>query len=165
MELKITADLAGAKKMMAKFPAASRAAQISRITEAVLLLEAEIKKEAPVGAGPVHLRDTIFHKVHSYGTPIWGLVSTPAKYGEAVELGTKPHFPPVAPIQYWVEKQMGLSGKEAKSVAFLIARAISRRGTKARKMFRKSADAHHARIMKILAQIPADILKTIGNGQ
>lgn len=161
MELKITADLSGAERLMKNFPLSSRAAQISRITEALLLLEREIKKETPVGAGPTHLRDTIFHKVQSYGEPIWGMVATPAKYGESVEMGTRPHFPPVAPIQFWVEKQMGLTGKEAKSVTHAIVRAIGRRGTKARKMFGTSVDARRAQVIKILEQIPADILKRI----
>jgi hypothetical protein len=161
MELKVSFDLKPFERLMQKYPEAARAAKISRITESLLLLEAEIKKETPMGAGPVHLRDTIFHQVNT-GEPVWGMVSTPAKYGEPVELGTRPHFPPVAPIQYWVEKQLGLSGKEAKSVAFLIARAISKRGTKPRKMFTNTLEKKRAQVLGILGQIPADIVKAVG---
>ncbi|MBP8980848.1 MAG: hypothetical protein KBG09_06350 [Syntrophobacterales bacterium] len=158
MELKIAADLSGAEKLMQRFPEAARAVQISRITEALLLAEGAIKEKTPVGAGPTHLRDTIFHKVQGYGTPIWGLVSTPAKYGEPVELGTRPHFPPVAPIQHWVEKKLGYSGKEAKSIAYLIARSIWRRGTKGQKMFSRSFRDLESRIVGILNRIPDDIV-------
>lgn len=40
-------------------------------------------------------------------------------------------FPPIAPIQAWVETRLSVgSVKEARSVAFLIARGIARKGTK-----------------------------------
>jgi hypothetical protein len=67
-------------------------------------------------------------------------------YAAAVENGSKPHFPPVAAIQKWVHlKQIAgtysvKSGKRTgakmsqerqdRAAAFLIARAISKRGTR-----------------------------------
>jgi hypothetical protein len=164
MEFKITADMKEMEQLIAKWPQAAHDAQVSRVTEASLLMEGAIKQLTPVGAGPIHLRDTIFHKIEAFGENVWGLISTPAVYGEPVELGTRPHFPPVAPIQHWVEKQMGLSGSEAKSVAFLIARAISKRGTKAQKMFTISVEQHEADVIRILEQIPADILQKVTKG-
>lgn len=161
MEIRINADLSAAQKTMAKFPDARRRATISRITEALLLFESEIKKVTPVGAGPVHLRDTIFHKVQ-IGEPIWGMVATPAKYGEALELGARPHFPPIAPIQHWVQRVLGITGEgESKSVAYLVARAISRRGTKGREMFGKTFRERRAQAIGILEKIPADIVKAV----
>jgi hypothetical protein len=159
MEVKVSADIKALESLTKKYPDASQAARISRITEALFLLEAEIKKNTPVGAGPVHLRDTVFQKVEAGGQSVWGMIGTPAKYGESLEFGSRPHFPPVAPIQHWVEKVLGISGKEAKSVAFLIARAISKRGTKARSMFGKSLEKRQAQILRILEQIPSDITK------
>jgi len=160
MELRASVDIQGIESLAQKWPEATRKATIARITETVLFLEAEIKKATPMGAGPVNLRDTIFHKV-DMGEPAWGMVATPAKYGEAVELGTRPHFPPVAPLQYWVEKQMGLTGKEARSVAYLIARAISKRGTKPRKMFTDTMEKQHATVIGILNRIGPDIVKQV----
>ena len=84
---------------------------------------------------------------------------SPAIYGESVEAGTKPHFPPVAPIRHWVERKLGITGKEAGSVAFLIARAISKRGTKGAGMFEKSFDENEAAVIRILEMIPADIIR------
>ena len=53
-------------------------------------------------------------------------------YGLAVRRGTRPHFPPVAELMPWVVKVLGITGeREVRTVAFLIARAISRRGTRA----------------------------------
>jgi hypothetical protein len=160
MDLRITADLTGAEKLLASYPEAARVARISRVTEAVLLADGIVRMKTPVGAGPVHLRDTVFHQV-GMGEPVWGLVSTPAQYGLPVEMGTRPHFPPVAPIQHWVEKKLGINGKEAKAVAYLVARAIAKRGTKGAKMFTRTWDEQEAAILAILNRIPEDIVRSL----
>ena len=50
-------------------------------------------------------------------------------YGMAVISGTRPHFPPYRALIPWVEAVLGVHGKRASSVAFLVARKISRVGT------------------------------------
>jgi hypothetical protein len=160
MEYKISVDISAIERLAKRWPEAVRAARVRRITEALLLLEAKIKQATPEGAGPIHLRDTIFHQV-SYGEPVWGMVSTPAIYGAPVELGTRPHFPPLAPIQHWVERVIGVSGKEAKSVAYLIARKISKVGTKPRRMFGDTMDRYRNQVIGILKMIPEDVVKGV----
>ena len=161
MELNVTVDLSGVKKLMARYPEIAATVQREKITSAALLLERVIKLLTPEGAGPIHLRDTIFHKIERRGISVRGVISTPAIYGEAVELGTKPHFPPAAQIQYWVEKKFGLSGGDAKSTAFFVARAISRRGTKGAKMFHRGLKENEAAVMAILNQIPVEIKRRL----
>ena len=90
-----------------------------------------------------------------------GIFGNPLEHGEPVESGSKPHFPPVGPIKFWVEKQLGLSGDEAESVAYAIAVTISRRGTKGAKMVEKGFDASEARIMRMLKEIPAEIIRIL----
>lgn len=46
-------------------------------------------------------------------------------YGIFVETGTRPHWPPIDPIRQWASK-VGFTGP-----AFLVARAIASRGTRA----------------------------------
>ncbi|MCE5212992.1 MAG: hypothetical protein LLG40_15730 [Deltaproteobacteria bacterium] len=163
MEIKTTVKLDGLKELTKKYPEASKKARVSRITEALLLLERAVKGKTPVGAGPIHLRDTIFQKV-SYGVQaVVGNLGTPAIYGESVEYGTQPHFPPVAPIQHWVEKKLGITGKEAGSVAYLIARAISRRGTKGQAMFGKGFAENEQAVLRILEMIPGDVVTGLSN--
>lgn len=154
-------DLQNLEALVHRYPEESRQARTSRITEALLLLERVIKQFTPEGAGPIHLRDTIFHKVEIGQVRIWGMIGTPAIYGEPVEYGTRPHFPPVKAIQHWVERKLRISGKEAHSVAFLIARAISRRGTKGAKMFGKGIQNNEANVIRILEMIPGDIVKRL----
>ena len=169
MELKIFTNIKELEKLIAKYPQAAHDAQVSRVTEAASFMERVIKdnkdKDFPIGAGPTHLKDRIFHKVQAYGESVWGTVAAPpAEYGVPLELGTRPH--PVSikgqeSLRLWVEKKLGLSGKEAKSATFLIARAISRRGSKGYKMFTKNVSKHEAAVIRILEQIPADIIKRV----
>lgn len=158
----IKVDLTDLKELTAQFPEASAAARRNRLQEALLLLEREVKRLTPEGAGPIHLRDTVFQKLMDRGDSIWGIVATPAAYGEPLEFGSRPHFPPIAPIRFWVEKKLRLSGAEAKSAAFCIARAISRRGTKGAKMFGTGFESNESAVVAILNRIPDDIVKAVG---
>lgn len=60
-------------------------------------------------------------------TPRRGVVGVGEKYGLYIEKGTRPHFPPVAPLERWAQTKLGKKG-----IGFLIARKISRVGTKAK---------------------------------
>lgn len=51
-------------------------------------------------------------------------------YQQAVNTGTRPHFPPPAALVAWVRAKWGLSGQAAVSGAWRLAVSISRRGTR-----------------------------------
>jgi len=159
--IKTKVDLSELEELTKRYPEASREARVMKLTEAMNLLEAAVKRKTPYGAGPIHLRDTVFGDVTVMGTRVAGIVGTPMEHGEPVEMGTKAHFPPVGPIQFWVEKKLGYSGAEAASVAFLIARAISVRGTKGAKMFETGFEEQEARVMAILNEIPEEIVRRV----
>ena len=161
LETKITVDLRDLERLTKLYPDISMAVRTSKLTEAMMLLERAVKLKTPEGAGPIHLRDSIFPKVSISGKKVKGLLGTPLAHGAPVEFGTKPHFPPTGPIQHWVEKKLGKSGAEAKSIAFLIARAISRRGTKGSFMFQKAFSENEASVIRILESIPAEIIERI----
>lgn len=59
------------------------------------------------------------------------VVST-APYSLAVELGSRPHFPPIAPILAWVifKGFAGIGTQTPESIAYAIAHKISVEGTK-----------------------------------
>lgn len=161
-EVKLKIDISDLERLTKKYPEASREARVAKIWEALLLLEREVIKETPRGAGPIHLGDSIHAKQPQIsGQKVWGIMGTPLGHGEPVESGTKPHFPPVGPIQHWVERKLKIEGKEAATVAFLIARAISRRGTKGAHMFEKGFEASEARVIRILEEIPEEIIRRI----
>lgn len=60
-------------------------------------------------------------------------------YVDPVETGTRPHFPPPSALLPWVKQKLHVgSEKQALSIAFAIARAISKRGTRAVLMFARA---------------------------
>lgn len=154
-------DMGDVKRLAKKYPSVTKDVMEMQVTEAVNLLEAAVVKETPYGAGPIHLRDTIHGKVHTMGMQVSGMVGTPLEHGEPVELGTKPHWPPIGPIQHWVEGKLHVPANESKSVAFLIARKIARKGTKGVRMFGKAFDDNRSKIMNILGRIPEKIVRRV----
>lgn len=82
------------------------------------------------------------------GETILGVVGTALPYAIPVELGTKPHFPPVLSLVDWVIAKLGVPESEAKGVAFLVARKIARTGTKGVGMFRKGWEASEPRVRR-----------------
>jgi hypothetical protein len=135
---------------------------ISGLAQAPAELQAAIMAAIPVGLEKIGLRGVplvqdhtpvgatgnlfggVFAEFHQDGPVMEEIIGVhpPADmYAGPVELGTRPHFPPPSALLLWVQKKLGIENeKEAKSVAFLIARAISRRGTKGDHMFDKALD-------------------------
>jgi len=68
------------------------------------------------------------------------------EYAAHVEYGTRPHFPPISAIQEWARKKIG---DGSKSTAFLIARKISRVGTKAQPFLRPALDVNRKNLVRM----------------
>jgi hypothetical protein len=85
---------------------------------------ADVRERAPKASG--FLRESI----HAVGLR----VVCDAPYAAAVEYGSRPHWPPIAPIIAWVEIKgfvgAGSGAQTAKSIAWAIAYKISVEGTK-----------------------------------
>jgi len=160
LDVKIRLNLKGIEKLTRRYPDISLAVREAKITEALQLLERDVKMNTPYGAGPIHLRDTIHSKTRIEGRKVTGFTGTALEHGEPVEMGTKPHFPPVTALQYWVERVLRIEDEtRARSVAFAIARKIARRGTKGQKMFGKAFDENRSRVIAILNEIPEEIAR------
>ena len=52
-----------------------------------------------------------------------------APHAKPVEFGTDPHMPPVEPIVGWCKRKLSLNDKDAKSVAWAIAKSIEKNGS------------------------------------
>lgn len=88
------------------------------------ILRASIGTRVTLGADATHLaRGEVF-------------TGAQAPYAVYVEEGTRPHWPPRAPIELWAQRVLGSARRW-----FVVARAISRRGTRARHMFRDAMAA------------------------
>lgn len=116
------------------------------ISAATAHLQGEVQQRTPTTHGT--LRASIIGQVRelSGGLGVEGVVGTSLAYAAAVELGTKPHMPPVEPLVDWAQQKLGLRGKDAESAAWAIARTIAQRGTLGVGMFHRTWHANLAQI-------------------
>lgn len=90
-----------------------------------LAVESKAKTLCPVDTG--RLRSSIQTRLDfERGIPVV-FIGTNVKYGIFVHEGTRPHWPPPAPLAAWGRRH-GFTGRSA---GFLIGRGIARRGTRA----------------------------------
>lgn len=79
-----------------------------------------------------------------YAEPASGYIIFPQE-------GTRPHWPPIAPLAYWAQRKFGLSADNARRVGYLIARKISRAGVKRQDFVGKTAREERERTQRIMA--------------
>ena len=114
--------------------------------EAVKLVNAEVTDAIPLVTGIS--AKSITSDVISSPAGVLGVVASSQASVVALELGTRPHMPPVAALEPWVKAVLGIrEPKEIKSVAFLVARKISRVGTEPKKPFAKAAASTQAQVL------------------
>ena len=82
-----------------------------------------------------------------------------------VELGTKPHYPPVAPIADWAVSKLGVSHQEAQGVAHAVARKIAAEGTEGAHMFSEGFKAVRPRVLKLLERAGARIVARLAKAE
>ena len=107
--------------------------------DATLLVTRGAKQNAPVDTG--RLRASITPEVRGEGEDMIGVVGSNVVYAPYVELGTRPHFPPLAALEVWARRH-GTS-------AFLVARAISQRGTTPRLFLQNAYNDSKPRIIAL----------------
>jgi len=90
------------------------------------------------------------------------LIGSSLIYAAPVELGTKPHMPPIAPLVDWVTAVLGIEEPEAKTVAFKIARKISKKGTKGNFAYRDAFEQSQAAVKVQFKQLLNTIVSKLG---
>jgi len=120
-------------------PAMAQAELTAAMTEATLLYEREVKDAMPRGATGL-TAGSVTSDVYSTPAGVLGVTGSTQPAALFVELGTKPHMPPVAALVPWVREVLGVDAKRAPGVAFLIARKIAVKGTPAQRIFAKTLD-------------------------
>ena len=84
--------------------------------------------------------------------PKWARIFTKVAHGIFVERGTKPHFPPFGP-----GSSLAKWSRRHNIVPFLVARAISRRGTKGHHMFENALVKGQGDLRRIFERAARDI--------
>jgi hypothetical protein len=135
------------RKLAKQMPdAARRGALVGALRARALLIKATglapPANQDSVGVGGAVNTGFYRNSWKAEATPDGAHVFNDAKYAGVIEYGRRKNsrFPPVAVIQNWAMRRMGLSAKEAKRAAFPIARAIAKRGLLARRVLTDSVD-------------------------
>lgn len=127
-------------------PEQTRRELLSTMTSSTLLLEREVKDRMPRVSGISASSITS----DAFSTPV-GVIGTVGSSQPSVlfvELGTKPHMPPVHALIPWVRAVLGVDAKRAPSVAFLVARKIAKKGTKPQKHFESAVVATENQVVR-----------------
>jgi len=117
--------------------------------KATLLVARAAKQNAPVDTG--RLRASITPEIRRMTREVHGVVGSNVKYAPFMELGTRPHWPPVSALEVWAARH-GTS-------AYLVARAISRRGIQARRYLQRAVEENASKIKDILTRFVAELTR------
>lgn len=140
MNVRLTAfGLDALARGLRQMPETTRAELLNAMDDATFLLEREAADAMPSVSGLT--RKSITSDAFSTPAGALGVVGSNAIAAVAVELGTRPHRPPVEPIEAWVTQKLGIAGPEARGIAFAIANKIAKVGTKAQRPFARTLSA------------------------
>lgn len=115
--------------------------------KSALVIERRAKELTPVDTG--RLRASFSHSLDAAQVPLWARVGSSVKYAPFVENDTRPHFPPLSAIEGWAHRH-GM-------IPFLVARAISKRGTKGKHMLKRAFEESQQKIKSLLNQMGREI--------
>lgn len=108
--------------------------------QATLVVTGSAKRNAPVDAGV--LRASIMPGVESRNNETVGVVGSNLVHAAVMEKGSeKTWWPPLAALETWARRHG--------TTAYVVARAIARRGLKARRYLQRALDDNQARIVRI----------------
>lgn len=159
MSIRIVADTHGLEPRMAQAPALINAGLERVVMGATIDAEGSVISHTPVGATG-NERASMTHSFNGSGVSMAGRVyssDVPIKTA-SVETGRAPgRMPPLAPIELWVARKLGVPADQQHSVAFLVARAIGKRGTKGAFMFRAGAQTARESVARRMAALRAEI--------
>lgn len=117
--------------------------------DATLMVSRSAKERAPVDTG--RLRATLTPEIRREGNTTLGVVGSNVKYAAAAELGSKPHWPPLKALENWARRHG--------TTAYVVARAIARHGTKAKKFLQGAFEENKDAIVKRLGDVVGKIVK------
>lgn len=123
--------------------------------DATLLVTRDAKRYAPVDRG--QLRASITPEVRTQGKTIMGVVGSNKVYAAAQELGTRPFWPPLAPLLAWARRKVGPAG--AWGLAVAVQRTIAARGIKAKRYLQRAIETNADKIVRKLSDAVGRIVR------
>lgn len=121
---------------------------LDAMRQATLGVTRDARKLAPVDVG--RLRSSILPEVRRMNNVITGVVGSNVQYAAAMELGSRPHWPPIKALEVWA-KRHGMN-------PYLVARAIARRGTAPRRYLQGAFEQNKPRIVRLFGDAVSRIV-------
>ena len=138
----ISLELLGAQQLASSLARSQRTVaeeEVRAMTASLLLVEADARRNAAHDTR--QLMNSIGYRITTERGGLLGRVGPSAGYGLYVERGTRPHWPPRAPLEGWARRH-GIP-------VFAVQRAIARRGTRARPFLVPAFTKNLARIVRL----------------
>ena len=147
--------LRGLGGRMKRLSEATRQETAVAIQQAAIIAEATARRGAPRDTGA--LARSITSEVKGLSARVFST----RDYATYVELGRSPgaRMPPPAALEGWVRRHFGASPERARGLAFVLARAIARRGIPGRFFMRAAARKVTEQMPNLLAQAAARVEK------
>ena len=153
-------------------PGAREEAEVFRLAREAMaeitgMLRREVITRTPIGASG-NLKGSIFTEIKGKNPGVLrGVVASRADYADHVEFGRRPGgaMPPWregSPLYRWVVRNLESRGGDFESVAFLVARAIARRGIKGRRMFARALEDNQHRVDGRIRELLDEIAGRVG---
>lgn len=157
---------------MEAWPSPQMKADVNRLAREAMagitgMLKREVMARTPVGASG-SLRGSIFTEIKGENPSVLrGEVASRVPYAGYVEFGRQPggRMPPWregSPLYRWVVRNLEPQGGDSESAAFLVARAIARRGIPGRRMFARALEDNQSRIDKRIRELVDEIARRVG---
>ena len=159
------AGLDALAKGFASAPELTRKELLTSMTSGTLLMQREIADRIPKVSGATSA--SVASDAFSTSIGVIGTVGSSQPSAVYLELGTKPHAVSRQgreALAEWAIKRLGVSAKEAPRVAFLVARKIARRGTKAQRPFFEGAAATEGQVLRTLEDAAGRVAAHLAGG-
>lgn len=170
LEMEITLTVPPAFRKGGRLPRAYHRELRRGVERSVARVKAVAVRKAPTNFGALRKSLASREKFDNRTATHTGEVFSPLVHSVVMELGADPFFPPVAPLVLWARrKRLAWKSKSGKplsfeSIAFLVARGISRKGIKGRHYLRDSFVQETPRIVAILRDAHQKGLDEIARG-
>jgi hypothetical protein len=153
-----TSDIDDFIRVLENLPEMTAQESMVAMRKAVAEVDRQTIPRTPSNTGA--LRGAWTTRVTRGTTAVKGIVENPKEYAIVMEKGRRPgaKMPPPDAIQYWVTRKFGVRGKEAESLAFVIARSIGRKGIEGRKMLEQGFEASEPLIRRLFDDVPRRVV-------
>lgn len=148
IKIRVQGDKEAAEKMHKAAVSLSGAPMVDGIRRAASLVTRDAKLIVPVDSG--RLKSSITPDVRVKGKTVIGVVGSNKNYAPYVELGTKPHWPPLDALKVWAARHG--------TTAYVVARGIAKKGTKPYKYLQGAYDKNKDTIVKMIGKVVSEIL-------